>query len=351
MHPPVALRPSVRQMPAYQAPAEGRAGRLRFDFNENTIGCSAAVAASVARISPERIAMYPEYEATRRRLARFFRVACDELLLTNGADDALRLVSDAFLERGRRALLVEPTFPMYAFYAGLAGARLTRLRYDSQMRFPLAAACKELRRKPHVFFLANPNNPTGTQVTHRQLQAILQVARRTIVVIDEAYWEFSGVTVLPWIRRFPGLVVVRTFSKAAGLAGLRLGCLFANRTLARLIRKVQPPFSVNTAALAAAATAVSDSAYLRRYVREVQTARQMLGAALARLGIRTFPSGGNFLLMDFGRRAPSLRRAFFNRGILLREPHADFRRRGYVRATLGTVAQTRRFIAALEELW
>jgi histidinol-phosphate aminotransferase len=351
MRSPVPLRASVLRLPEYQAPPEGRAGCLRLNFNENTVGCSPIVRAALARITRQQVAMYPEYEATRRRLARFFRVAPQELLLTNGADDALRLVSDAFLEPGRRALLVEPTFPMYAFYAGLAGARILRLRYDSQMRFPQEAALKALKRAPQVFFLANPNNPTGTQLTRAQVRAVLQVARRTIVVVDEAYWEFSGVTVLPWIRDFPNLMVIRTFSKAAGLAGLRLGCVLANRQLIRLIRKVQPPFAVNTAALVAADAAVRDAAYVHGYAREVRAARRLLSASLARLGIPAFPSGANFLLLDFGKKTEALLRAFSRQGILLRERHGNFERRGYVRVTVGTVAQTRKFIAALEELW
>lgn len=351
MRSPVPLRDTVLRLPEYQAPPEGRAGCLRLNFNENTVGCSPSVRAALARITREQVAMYPEYEGTRRRLARFFQVAPAELLLTNGADDALRLVSDAFLEPGRRALLVEPTFPMYAFYAGLAGAGMLRLRYDSRMRFPLEAVRKSLKSEPQVFFLANPNNPTGTQLTRPQVRAVLQAARRTIVVVDEAYWEFSGLTVLPWIRDFPNLLVIRTFSKAAGLAGLRLGCLLANRDLIRLIRRAQPPFAVNTAALLAAEAAVRDAAYVRGYVREVRAARRLLSTSLARLGIRAFPSEANFLLLNLGRKSAAILRALSNRGILLRERGTDFGRRGYVRVTLGTLAQTRKFIAALEELW
>jgi histidinol-phosphate aminotransferase len=339
------------RLPPYHKPEEGRAGMLRLDFNENTVGCPAGVRAALARISSEQVAMYPEYGAVRQRLARFFRVAPEEMLLTNGADDALRLVADVFLEKGRRALVVEPTFPMYGFYATLTGARLLRLRYDGEMTFPLAEVRRALAREPDVFFLANPNNPTGTLVAPQTLQAVLRAARRTLVVVDEAYWEFSGVTVLGWIRSYPNLVVVRTFSKAAGLAGLRLGCLFAHRELIATLQRAQSPFSVNSAALVAALAAAQDAAEIRRYVREVRAARSLLSATLRRMGVPTFPSSANFVLADFGRRAPVLLRSLRRRGILLRDRRNDFGRVGFVRITLGTRAQTRKLIAAIQDVW
>jgi len=343
----VPLRDALRRLPRYQAPPEGRAGKLRLDFNENTVGCSPRVRAAITRMRSHQAAMYPEYEAPRRALARYFRVTPDELLLTNGADDALRLLTDAFLERGRHALIVEPTFPMYGFNVRLAGAGLKHLRYDSEMRFPLDAVCDALKLRPAVFFLPNPNNPTGTLVKLPELQTVLKAARKTVVVVDEAYWEFSGTTALGWIRRYPNLVVVRTFSKAAGLAGLRIGCLLANRTLTAALRRAQPPFPVNSAALAAAVAVTQDAASVRAYVREVKIARELLSTALARLGVRTFPSGGNFLLVDFGRQAAALLAGLQRNGILLRDGGTHWGRAGLVRITVGTRAQTQRLIRVL----
>ena len=134
MRPPLPVRRAVKRMRPYHPPLEGRAGMLRLDFNENTLGPSPAVRRALARLAPDRLAMYPEYEATGRRLARYFRVRPAELLLTNGTDDALRLVVDTFVEPGSRVLLVEPAFAMYRFYAELADARILALRYDGAMR-------------------------------------------------------------------------------------------------------------------------------------------------------------------------------------------------------------------------
>ncbi|HJY87263.1 MAG TPA: histidinol-phosphate transaminase, partial [Candidatus Acidoferrales bacterium] len=270
---------------------------------------------------------------------------------TNGTDDALHLVADAFVAAGSTVLLVEPTFAMYRFYAELAGARILSLHYDRAMRFPLEGVRRALRRRPRVFFLANPNNPTGTLVDQVTLEQILKAAPRTLVVVDEAYAEFSGVTILPGIRRHSNLIVTRTFSKAAGLAGLRVGCLLACRRLADVLRKAHSPYPVSSAALVAAAAATRDIAYIRRYAQGVARSRRKLAQVLAGLGIRAFPSAANFILADFGRRAPGLLRALRRQGILLRDRQSDFGSPGYVRITIGTPAQVRRLIRALERWW
>jgi histidinol-phosphate aminotransferase len=347
----IAPRRTIAALPAERGIREGRAGNLRLDFNENTLGCSPAVLRAIRRVTPERVAMYPEYESARRRMARFFGVRPEELALTNGADEALRLVFDAFVERGDRVLMAHPTFTMYSIYAALFAARVIGLRYDAAMRFPLAEALSALRRAsgaPRLFFLANPNNPTGTLLGAEEIRRLVEAARRTLVVVDEAYFEFCGVTVLPWIRRYPHLVVVRTFSKANGLAGLRLGCLMAGEQTARAFRRAQPPFPVNCLALEAALAAIGDAGYRREYAREVLRARRELENALNRLGVRAFPSGGNFLLADFGPAAGRVLRALERNSILVRDREADFGRPGFLRITVGTRGQMARVVRVLE---
>ena len=171
-----------------------------------------------------------------------------------------------------------------------------------------------------------------------------------MVVIDEAYFEFSGVTVIPWIRRQRNLIVTRTFSKAAGLAGLRLGCIFVHRDLAAHMRKAQSPYPVNVAALAAAEVAMRDQAFIARTVRAVQQGRRELQNGFVRLGLRHFPSGGNFLLVYFGDRAKKIVTALAGKGILLRDRSIDFGGEGYVRITIGTPEQSRRLLRELEAI-
>lgn len=347
--PRIALRRAVLRLPPYQPPVEGRAGRIRLDFNENTVGCSPAVLRALSRVSPEQLAMYPEYHAATSRLARHFRVPPSMLLLSNGVDDALRILVDTFVEPRSHVLIAEPTFDMYRFYAELAGARVVAEHFDAEMRFPLARILSALRRSPRILFLANPNNPTGTLLQRSDLRRILRAATRTLVVLDEAYFEYSGVSVLPWVRRSGNLVVLRTFSKAAGLAGLRLGCVFARAEHIEAMQRASSPFPVNAAALIAAEAALGDAKFTCRYVREVLASREELARGLARLGVKTYPSATNFILADFGPRAGRIVRALKRQGILIRE-RGDFSRPGFVRITAGTRQHTRRLLRALEAL-
>ena len=344
------VRRAVEKMRAYHPPLEGRTDKLRLDFNENPIGCSPKVRRALARLSAATICSYPEQETVRRKAARHFGVAPEELLLTNGTDEALSLVVNTFVGARDTVLLVEPTYAMYRFYSELAGARIESPRYDGSMTFPWDAVLKALARGPRVFFLANPNSPTGNLLSLRELARILAAAKRgTVVVIDEAYFEFSGVTVIPWIRRHRNLIVTRTFSKTAGLAGLRLGCLFVNRETAAIMRKAQSPYPVNVAALAAGEAALEDRKFITRTVREVRAGRRDLERGLGRLGVRWFPSGGNFLLVYFGERCKAIVAGLARKGILVRDRSSDFRGEGYVRITLGTRAQTRRLLDELRK--
>jgi len=348
--PDIRVRRAVERMRPYHPPLEGRTNKLRLDFNENPIGCSHAVRRALARLSAATISAYPEQETVRRKAARHFGVQPEELLLTNGTDEALSLVVNTFVEPRDRVLFVEPTYAMYRFYAELAGARIVAPRYGAGMEFPWKEVLAALSAGPRVFFLPNPNSPTGNLLSPTELRRILGAARRAMVVIDEAYFEFSGVTVVPWIRRYGNLIVTRTFSKTAGLAGLRLGCIFVHRELAAAMRKAQSPYPVNVAAIAAAEAAMRDRGFIARTVREVRRGRTELERGLARLGVRCFPSAGNFLLVQFGVRTKEIVGALERKGILVRDRSSDFGGEGYVRMTLGTLSQTRRLLRELKRV-
>lgn len=329
---------------------ENRAGKLRLDMNENLLGCSPKVRAALRRLDAQTLATYPEKESAIARMAPRLGVRPHEMLVVGGIDEALRLIADVYVERGRSVLLVEPTFPMYRFYAEQRDAKIRALHYGREMRFPLREVLCELKTGPSVFFLANPNNPTGNLLDVRTLGAILNAAASTLVVVDEAYFEFSGVTVLPQIRRRRNLIVTRTFSKATGLAGLRVGCIFAHRDVAKILKRAQAPFPVGAAALVAAEAALNDRAFVRRVVQEVQRGRTLLERGLSRLGVRTFPSAANFVLADFGGRGAAIVTSLERRGILIRDQADSFDRPGFVRITAGTVKQMREFLDALETL-
>jgi histidinol-phosphate aminotransferase len=341
------VRKTILDRRTYEAPAEGRWGKVRLDFNENTTGCSGAALAALRRLGGKELAMYPEYAAPTKIFARYFGVKPEELVLTNGGDDALRVFFDTFVEPDSHILICEPTFPMYRYYAEIAGARVEALRYSKEMEFPLAGVLNALLQKPRVFFLANPNNPTGTLVDKAGIEKILKAALHTAVVLDEAYADFSGVTGVPWIRRHGNLFIAKTFSKAAGLAGLRLGAVIGRRDSLALVRRALPPFPVNAAALAAGVAAVRERRTIERYIRETKRLREWFAGELQRREVRVFPSAGNFLLADFGERGAAFFRRLTRNGILIRERSKDIGP-GFARITVGTEKELRRFLATLD---
>jgi histidinol-phosphate aminotransferase len=344
------LRPAILNRRTYEAPAEGRAGKVRLDFNENTSGCSPAVRRALAKLTAKQIAMYPEYEVSTKRLARYFGVRPEELLLTNGGDDALRVFFDTFVEPHTSILICEPTFPMYRYWAEIAGAEVCVTRYGANMEFPLEEVLAGLRKGPRVLFIANPNNPTGTLIREKELRRILQAAPRTVVVMDEAYSEFSDFTALPWIHKCPQLFIARTFSKVAGLAALRLGAVIGRASSLALVRRAMPPFPVNLAALAAAEAAADDPARMRAYVGEVKRLRVWVVKELCKLGVKTYPTAGNFLLADFGPAGPALFRKLEKIGILLRDRSKDMGI-GFVRITIGTSPEMQRLLELIRKEW
>ena len=238
---------------------------------------------------------------------------------------------------------------MYRYYAEIFAAPVQAQRYGPAMEFPLENVLAALRSNPRVLFIANPNNPTGTLVPLNAIEKVLNAATNTAVVIDEAYAEFSGITAVPWIRNHPHLFVARTFSKAAGIAALRLGAVVACAESLSFLRRAMPPFPVNLAALVAAEAAIRDRRTIRRYVRDIQTVQAWFAKELHRIGVKTFPSAGNFILADFGPGGPDLFRQLQRRGILLRERTKEIGA-GFVRITVGTRGEMQRLLREIKRL-
>ena len=343
-------RKAIERLTQYRPPQEGRGGKMRLDFNENTVGCARQVVRALRRaVNPEMLTRYPEYDEGRRTLAAYFGVAPEELVLTNGTDDAIKTVCDTFVDPDEALLVPAPTFPVYEFFHSVAGGKTLRIRYDGNFRLPSKKFVSALKRQPVRWVaLANPNNPTGTQIPHADLKAILLAAPETLVLVDEAYHDFSGETVLPWIRKYPNLVVTRTFSKAFGLAALRLGCLFANAELTEALRRGQNPFAVNSLALICACVAIQYDAQVRKYAGEVRWNRTEFSRWLDAREIPYVPSSANFILTRVGERAPEIAQRLRAEGILVRDWSYDPHLEGYLRFTIGSHAQTRRLLEELE---
>jgi histidinol-phosphate aminotransferase len=344
-------RDAVRKMAPYSPPTGGRAGKLRLDFNENTMGCSPRVIEALAKYATaSQLSIYPEYAGAIGDLATFFGVSRDEFTLTNGTDEAIQILINTYVDRGEDVVLLHPSYAMYRFYAELAGASIREVDYRAgDLAFPFEELMGAVRPATRAILIANPNNPTGTGTDVASLRAILKAAPNAIVLIDEAYFEFSGVTALALIRDYPNLFVSRTFSKAYGMAAMRCGCLFSAPGNMHWVRKAQSPYSVNTLAAIAARAAIDDREYVAQYVAEVLAARELACDGLRRLGIRYFRSQANFVLFDAGDRAIEIRDALRERGVLVRDRSYEIP--GCVRVTMGTRAQIGRFLEELEKLW
>lgn len=347
----VRPRKAVERLQKYRPPLEGRGGKMRLDFNENTVGCAPEVARALRRVlNSEWLSRYPEYEESREILARHFGVLPQEMLLTNGTDDAIKMVCDTYVEQGDVLVVPAPTFPVYQFFHEVTGGKVVRVPCGEDFRPSAEKLLAAINKRTRWVALANPNNPTGTMISKSALRTVLREAPNTLVLVDEAYFDFSGETVLPWIRKFANLVVTRTFSKAYGLAALRMGCMFAQPEVAEAIHRAQNPFAVNMLALAGARIAIQHQEYVQRYTNEVRENRAAFSRWLETVGIPYVPSAANFVLTRVGQHAPEIARRLRDHGILVRDWSYDPHLKGYLRFTIGSTAQTRSLIEALERL-
>ncbi|MGH9398596.1 MAG: pyridoxal phosphate-dependent aminotransferase [Terriglobia bacterium] len=346
----IRARKAVEQVEEYRPQPEGRAGLLRLDLNENTVGCPPGLVRALRRVmTPAWCAVYPEYETSRNALAQYFGVSPEELIVTNGVDDSIMMICDTFVDPGDALVIPSPTFSIFQFFHEVSGGKTRAVRYDREARLPigkLIAAGKRAR----WMALANPNNPTGTMFPPEDLGALLKALPGTVVLVDEAYFDFSGVTILPWIRRFPNLIVSRTFSKAFGLAALRIGLMFADRGLTGLMRRIHAAYAVNALAAAAAAEAIHFADPVAHYAGAVRLNRERFCRELDRMRIRYIPSSANFVLIRVGPRAQEVVERLRKQGILVRGWSGDSQLKHCVRITIGAALQMRLMADALSHL-
>lgn len=344
-------REAVRTLAQYHPPLAGRKG-LRLDFNENTVGCSPRVLKKLENLDAEQLAKYPERGPVEAIVAEFLRVKPSELLLTNGVDEAIHLLCETYIEPGDDALIVVPTYSMYRIYAMAAGANAVSAALGEAFRFPIDTVIQSVTKRTRLIAIANPNNPTGTVASMEDLLAIARSAPEAAVLIDEAYFEFYGGTMLRAWEQFPNLFVARTFSKAYGLAGLRIGVLAGSTEQMGAVRRVASPYNVNAVALACLPEAIADQSYIERYVEEILEARVRLERSLEASGVQFWPSQANFVLMRAGASSAEASRfveLMRRRGILVRDRSADPGCEGCVRITLGPREQADRLQRALQE--
>ncbi|MGO9402110.1 MAG: histidinol-phosphate transaminase [Terriglobales bacterium] len=342
-------RESIAGMSPYCSPIVSRAG-LSLDLNESMAGCSPRVLARLRSLSAAEVSLYPEREAGERLIANFLGIAPEQVLLTNGADEALALLFATYLAPGDELLFADPTFVMYPMLGEALGAQLVRVRSGEELAFPTADFLARISPRTRVIAIANPNNPTGLAVPRADLLKIVEAAPDSAVLIDEAYFEFCGETLIPDLARHPNLFVARTLSKAYGLAGLRLGVLTGAAEQISFIRRHSEPFNVNSVVLACLEEALADQAFVRDHVAQVKRGREQLERLFDELGLRFWPSQANFVLVRVGAPAQAFVESMRRRSILVRDSSANPGCEGCVRITVGTPAQMDGVLQAISEV-
>ena len=344
----VEPRLAVLGMPEYHPPLAAR-DALRLDFNENTVAPSPKVFAKLQSLTAEGLTIYPERHAVEKIVAAKLGLQDDEVLLTNGVDEGIHLMACAFLEHGDEAVIWTPSFFMYDVSVMMMTPGLVKVQSDDSLEFPLERFLAAITKKTKLIIVASPNNPTGSTVSRENLLKVAQAAPHAVLMVDEAYFHFHGETTMGDAGKIPNLIVARTFSKAYGLANLRVGLLAGDARLIGFLKKVSSPYNVNGVALAVLPEALADDAYLQWYVEQIQAGRERIFAALKELGVRSWPSAANFVLMDIGAKHKELCDVMRSKGVLLRDRSTDPGCDGYVRITVGVGEQVTRGLEALRE--
>jgi histidinol-phosphate aminotransferase len=335
-------------MKEYRPPL-GCRDALRLDFNENTLACSPKVREVLGQVSTGSLTRYPERAPVEAIVAAHLGVDAEQLALTNGVDEAIHVLFETFLEAGDELLLPVPTYTMYEVYSSATDARAVAVQAADDLQFPFERLLAAITPRTKIIAIANPNSPSGAVATRAQLLEIAQRTPHAVLLVDEAYFHFYGETMMDLVSKVPNLIVARTFSKAYGLAGLRLGLLAGPVELMRWMRRVLSPYSVNSLALACLPPALEDTAYLDWYVGEVLAARTEFEAALDTAGVRRWPSQANFILVEIGAQHGDFVRLMKEAGVLVRDRSSDPGCDGRVRITIGTREQMRQAVAALNE--
>ena len=345
----VQPRKAVLAMPEYHPPLAGREA-LRLDFNENTFAPAPAVMERIRAITAEGLTKYPERQPVERIVAAKLGLEADQVILTNGVDEAIHLVCVAFLDAGDEALIATPSFFMYDVSVEMMSpGGLRKVQADASLSFPFERMLAGITPRTKLIIVASPNNPTGAVVSRAHLLALAAAAPDAVLMVDEAYFHFFGETTLGDVGRIPNLIVARTFSKAYGLANLRVGMLAGDARLIGYLRKVSSPYNVNGIALDCLPAALADDAYLAWYTGQVKSGRERMMAGLDALGVPYFPSEANFVLMNIGAQHRELVAAARARGVLLRDRSADPGCDGFVRITIGIEEHVTRGLAALKD--
>ena len=352
-------RKEVAALHPYSAPLEGRRKLLRLDFNENTIGPSPLVIQALREISREQISIYPEYSGLKEKLVTNINernpsvnINAFEIGIFNGVDAAINAIFHAYGEPNEVMLTTSPTFGYYTPCAQMRGMKITSIPYEGiDFQYPYNKICNFIvQNNPKIVLICNPNNPTGTRLHPERVIEITKLSSKTLVVVDELYEAFTGDSVLPFVnfQKTPNLVVLRSLSKTAGLAGLRIGFAIGNSKVINIVNRVTGPYDVNSFAVIAAFAALKDQSYIDSYVNEVLKARNWLIKKLDKYKVKHHIDGGNYFLLWPKSGPKETEKKLKASRILVRSMDQKINLKGSLRVSIGTLEQMKRFWSAFE---
>ena len=334
----------------YPDPGSG----VRLHLNENTGGCSPRVLDAIRRLQTTDVSTYPSYTDLVLACARHFGVDPDWILLTNGLDEGILMAALGHIARPRlhdaETIIPLPAFDPYPNSTMAVGASGVRIPPGPDFAFPTDAVIAAITPRTRLIFLNTPNNPTGQLIPVDNLKRMAGAAPDAVLIVDEAYIEFGGTTFIPELPRFPNVLVGRTFSKAYGLAGMRVGILIGQPASLDPVRAVTLPFNINAVAIAATLAALDDPTFLPGYAAQVSESRRRLYAACTRLGLEYWESAANYVLVRVGDAAPLFVEALAARKIHVRDRSKDPHTRGCIRVTAGVIEHTNAAVEALESV-
>ena len=329
---------------------------MRLHLNENTAGCSPAVMETLRALGRGDAGFYPDYDTAIAAVAHHFDVPAENVLLTNGLDEGiLASIGAAFRDRAGfvpETVGVAPAFDMYEGCTTALGGRMRIVPLNAEFDLDVDAVAAAVTPAARIVFITNPHNPSGRAYELEPLRALARRIAPVILFVDEAYADFTGASLIDRkvFAKLPNLIVGRTFSKSSGLAGLRAGAVVSSAATLEPIRRVVPPYSLNAWAAAALPVAIADRAYRDWYCAQAAESRVILADACSRLGLRTWPASANFMLVNVGSDVTRVVAALAERGVRVRDRSPEHGCAGCIRVTTGLVEDTRRAVAALEEV-
>jgi histidinol-phosphate aminotransferase len=335
----------VQGLKAYVPPLEGRREFIRLDFNENTAGFPEVY----GDISPD-LMLYPEYSQFLAAYSRMLGLPQERILLTNGSDEGLFTISFTFIEpQEEAALTAKPTFALIPYYLKLVQSKLVEVPFTSDFQYDLPAIEAALQTGIKLAMFASPDNPTGATLPIETIRQWCSIYPSTLFVIDEAYAEYTAQTVLPLTAEFENLLVTRTFSKAWGMAGLRLGAVIGNPVLIDALTRVRSPYSVNSLAVTTATRLLQERETVLANARATMERKHWTLDKVESRGYSIIPGNANFFLMKIGIQAKAFAEFFRKWGILVRDQSSRPELAGMVRISVGTQKEMEHFISVLKE--